>query len=68
MRVVAFWAGIAGLFVAAAQAAALILSRLDGADAALIEAAREAAAWGLVGFTLLTAAFLLIVACTDRKV
>jgi hypothetical protein len=68
MRVVAFWAGLAGLLAAAALAASQVLSLLGSENAALVGVARQTGTWSLIGFTALTAVFLFIVAFTDRKV
>lgn len=68
MRVAAFWAGLAGLLVAGAQATALAAGLLGSPAAPLAAAAGLVADWSLVAFAALVAVFLLLVAFTDRKV
>lgn len=67
MRVVAFWAGIAGLAVVAAQICVLVLGLMGQGSGALAQGAGQVAGWGMPAFVVLVAIFLLIVAVTDRR-
>jgi hypothetical protein len=68
MRVVAFWAAIAGLVALAGQGSVLVLSLTGAEQDALWRTAGQLAAVGQIAFTLLLVVFLLIVAVTGRKV
>lgn len=68
MRVVAFWAALAGFAAAAAHATLLVAPLLGMTDGPLLQTTSVVAGVGQAAFTLLAGLFLLIVAVTDRKV
>ncbi len=68
MRVVAFWAALAGFAAAAGLTTALVTRLLRVAEGDLTGAAALVGEIGLAAFTALAGLFLLIVAVTDRKV
>jgi hypothetical protein len=67
MRVVAFWAAIAGLVALTGQVGVLVLSLVGPTDGALMRTVGQVAAAGQIAFTLLLVIFLLIVALTGRR-
>ncbi len=68
MRVVAFWAAIAGLVGLAGQGAAFALSTVWTEQAGMLPTAQLVAAVGQIAFTALLVALLLIIAVSGRKV
>lgn len=69
MRVVAFWAAIAGLVLFAGRAIvmALSLSGAGGEDGAALKAAGQVATFSELAFILLLVILLFIIAVSGRK-